>query len=254
MSSSEKKIAANRQNAQKSTGPRTEVGKSRICSNALTHGLYADPRNLPGEDPQQSLELVKQMRDFYRPLGPEEDALVDDIISIRQELRRTNHAYDVHRTKLIKRQAVSRQKRGKIQELEESLEIKTLTAEDRWLTNRRLQMTYATTKPKVRPKDLDDALDFMISDEREVAVTAHVDRRKRQLMQDLDDRLARLHNLQEARQPKMTVLPPSSDGDQTSMTNQSEAPQRLTLRRSNNDSDKVLTPARILKISSQTRR
>jgi hypothetical protein len=36
---SAKKIAANRQNARKSTGPRTERGKSQVRRNALRHGL-----------------------------------------------------------------------------------------------------------------------------------------------------------------------------------------------------------------------
>src|SRR5262245_9232017 len=36
---STKKIAANRENARKSTGPRTERGKSQVRGNALRHGL-----------------------------------------------------------------------------------------------------------------------------------------------------------------------------------------------------------------------
>jgi hypothetical protein len=36
---SERKIAANRRNARKSTGPRTRSGKARVSRNALRHGL-----------------------------------------------------------------------------------------------------------------------------------------------------------------------------------------------------------------------
>jgi len=39
MSTSEKQIEANRQNAQKSTGPKTEEGKKTSSRNATTHGL-----------------------------------------------------------------------------------------------------------------------------------------------------------------------------------------------------------------------
>ncbi len=38
---SARKIAANRINAQKSSGPRSSVGKGRVSSNALRHGLAA---------------------------------------------------------------------------------------------------------------------------------------------------------------------------------------------------------------------
>lgn len=45
----EKQIQANRNNAKKSTGPRTEKGKARVSQNALKHGLLARDAILPGE-------------------------------------------------------------------------------------------------------------------------------------------------------------------------------------------------------------
>ena len=39
---SERKIAANRRNSMKSTGPRTAWGKTRVRRNALRHGLAAE--------------------------------------------------------------------------------------------------------------------------------------------------------------------------------------------------------------------
>jgi hypothetical protein len=47
---SQRKKEANRRNAQKSTGPRTDVGKSKVRFNALTHGLTAETVVLPHED------------------------------------------------------------------------------------------------------------------------------------------------------------------------------------------------------------
>ncbi|MBM3762905.1 MAG: hypothetical protein FJW36_21980 [Acidobacteria bacterium] len=38
---SEAALAANRANALKSTGPRTEKGKLKAASNSLKHGLYS---------------------------------------------------------------------------------------------------------------------------------------------------------------------------------------------------------------------
>jgi hypothetical protein len=46
--SSDRKIAANQQNSQRSTGPRTALAKKRIRRNALRHGLAATIVNGPG--------------------------------------------------------------------------------------------------------------------------------------------------------------------------------------------------------------
>jgi hypothetical protein len=45
---SDRKIAANRQNSQRSTGPRTALAKKRIRRNAFRHGLSATIVNAPG--------------------------------------------------------------------------------------------------------------------------------------------------------------------------------------------------------------
>jgi hypothetical protein len=45
---SDRKIAANQQNSQRSTGPRTALAKKRIRRNALQHGLAATILNVPG--------------------------------------------------------------------------------------------------------------------------------------------------------------------------------------------------------------
>ena len=42
-------IRANRENAKKSTGPRTAEGKARVSLNALKHGLLARDTVLPTE-------------------------------------------------------------------------------------------------------------------------------------------------------------------------------------------------------------
>ena len=82
---SEAQLAANRANAQKSTGPRTEEGKAASSQNAVKHGLYAYTDVLEGETREAFLEL----RDDYHqrlaaggkagryapsPLQPEPDA------------------------------------------------------------------------------------------------------------------------------------------------------------------------------------
>jgi len=41
--STKTQINANRQNAQKSTGPQTDEGKAVVSQNAVRHGLFTDP-------------------------------------------------------------------------------------------------------------------------------------------------------------------------------------------------------------------
>jgi hypothetical protein len=53
---SEAKLAANRRNAQRSTGPRTAAGKARVRRNALQHGLA-----VPVSDDQQTAEQIERL-------------------------------------------------------------------------------------------------------------------------------------------------------------------------------------------------
>ena len=50
---SEAQMKASRENAKKSTGPRTPEGKARASKNALKHGLMAQDAVIPGEDPAE---------------------------------------------------------------------------------------------------------------------------------------------------------------------------------------------------------
>ena len=81
-------IKANRENAKKSTGPRTEEGKARVSLNALKHGLLAQDAVLPEEDPA---EFDRQLRDLERDLRPEnslECELVRQIADAQWRMRR----------------------------------------------------------------------------------------------------------------------------------------------------------------------
>ncbi len=74
---SEAKLAANRRNAQKSTGPRSEEGKAQSCRNALTHGLTAKQLVLQTEDAEAFEERRQEWHEAYQPAGPAESALLD---------------------------------------------------------------------------------------------------------------------------------------------------------------------------------
>jgi hypothetical protein len=69
-------IAANRANAQHSTGPRTDAGKLRASQNALRHGLCAGIPIMHDEGDQNEDQLLDALREEYQPLGPTEEILV----------------------------------------------------------------------------------------------------------------------------------------------------------------------------------
>jgi hypothetical protein len=81
---SERKILANRKNALRSTGPKTERGKRAVSRNAITHGLLAREVVITAGDGEESLEefheLVEQMWNCYQPVGVVEEMLVQIIV------------------------------------------------------------------------------------------------------------------------------------------------------------------------------
>jgi hypothetical protein len=74
-------IAANRLNAMKSSGPRTEEGKAASRTNALRHGIDARLVVIPGEDPEELVDLARDYRHQFRPGGPEEEFLVETLVN-----------------------------------------------------------------------------------------------------------------------------------------------------------------------------
>lgn len=89
---SEKQIAANRRNAQQSTGPRTPEGKARSAMNALVHGLTARRIVLPTEDPRAFARFVRAMRADLKPTGPVQALLAGRVIEAAWRLRRAGAA------------------------------------------------------------------------------------------------------------------------------------------------------------------
>ena len=62
-----KQIQANRANAEKSTGPRTEAGKAASASNARKHGCYSSFLVLEGQDQEKYNQILEE---FMRDLQP----------------------------------------------------------------------------------------------------------------------------------------------------------------------------------------
>lgn len=84
----EKQIAANRQNARNSTGPRTDYGKRRSRQNAIRHGLTAKTVISVLEDRSAYNALQRAIFADYRPRSKFELELVTRLISLLWRLRR----------------------------------------------------------------------------------------------------------------------------------------------------------------------
>jgi hypothetical protein len=81
-------IDANRRNALKSTGPRTEQGKSTSRWNALKTGIHAASVVIRGEDPAELEQLTAEYHQQFRPPSAVERFLVDSMIMAEWRLRR----------------------------------------------------------------------------------------------------------------------------------------------------------------------
>ncbi len=84
----DKQKAANRENAQQSTGPKTDEGKQRSSQNALKHGTYAIESVIPGEDPADFDALCTEFGQRYDPDGPYERSLVRQMADAEWRMRR----------------------------------------------------------------------------------------------------------------------------------------------------------------------
>ena len=85
----EAQIKANRQNASKSTGPRTAEGKAAVSQNAVKHGLFASATVINGED-RADFELHRDtMLADLSPVGAMESMLASRIVSLSWRLLRT---------------------------------------------------------------------------------------------------------------------------------------------------------------------
>ena len=81
-------IAANRRNAQLSTGPKTPAGKAAVRLNALKHGLTAENAVIYGEEEADLDELRTAFLEQFQPAGPLETALVHQIVMAQWQLAR----------------------------------------------------------------------------------------------------------------------------------------------------------------------
>jgi hypothetical protein len=86
---SDAKVEANRQNAAKSTGPKSPEGKAAACMNAVKHGVLAKVLVLPDEDKAAVDEYRRELLEQLRPVGKLERVLAERIVLLSLRLERT---------------------------------------------------------------------------------------------------------------------------------------------------------------------
>ena len=85
---SEARLRANRLNAQKSTGPRTEEGKQRASLNATRHGLTGQVLTLTAEEMQALHALIGDLEKQYLPGNTHEKHLVHMLAQLQYRFHR----------------------------------------------------------------------------------------------------------------------------------------------------------------------
>ena len=91
-------IQANRRNAQRSTGPKTDEGKARVRRNAFKHGMTARTIMpvLPQEDPKELEDRTQQAITAVKPRNPLELDLVCRAVRLAGELDRAERVATAH--------------------------------------------------------------------------------------------------------------------------------------------------------------
>jgi hypothetical protein len=83
----DKQIKANRKNAQKSTGPKTDEGKAAVSQNAVKHGLFTDSV-VTGETEAEYEAFHGELLAELAPRGVMELLLAERVVSLWWRLRR----------------------------------------------------------------------------------------------------------------------------------------------------------------------
>jgi hypothetical protein len=112
---------ANRRNAQRSTGPRTDQGKARARLNALKHGKTART-DLPQEDSKELKERTQQWLSDMQPRNAGEHDLVCQAARLSWEIERAERIETAHLARqvsaaLTQTEQASARRRKKVREL-----------------------------------------------------------------------------------------------------------------------------------------
>ncbi len=121
VSTSAAKLAANRENAQKSTGPRSLLGKLRSSQNGLKHGRYAgehksylcslhDRMRELDEDPEEFAEIEDGLRTSFLPANDFQKSLLHDVALLQWQRRRLDRSQAALMARRIQKLEIKRER------------------------------------------------------------------------------------------------------------------------------------------------
>jgi len=101
---SEKKIQANQQNAQRSTGPKSPEGRAKSALNAIKHGLCAQTVIISSENSDEFRTFHKNLSADFAPVNQIERNMVSRIVSLSWRLERATKYESLVLDKILKAQ------------------------------------------------------------------------------------------------------------------------------------------------------
>jgi len=105
--STEAQINANRQNAQKSTGPKTAEGKAAVSKNAVKHGLFAAETVIEGENQADYEAYLDNFLAELEPEGMVETMMAERFVSLSWRLKRAERMHNQAIDRMIEYEVTS---------------------------------------------------------------------------------------------------------------------------------------------------
>jgi hypothetical protein len=169
------RAAINRENAQASTGPKSEAGKNRTRMNALAHGLTSKQVVLPHESNEEYQLMHQGLIDSYNPANQNENVLVDRLAQAYWRLQR---CYEVERAFLENRIDAAREGTP---DIDAGAAMAMLFIDKAESSRMRLVMRYVASAERTYNKAMSDLN------------KAQSDRRKQEKEQACQEALVRMH-------------------------------------------------------------
>jgi hypothetical protein len=171
---SQAKIQANRQNAKKSTGPKSANGRQRTRFNAVKFGIYATSRVLPTEDLKAYEELTVGLIEEFEPRGKLAVELIDQLVANFIRLQRLEHGEYVHLRHELYEETRAREYRAK------------RANGDQGVSGKDIETMATNARGHPEPADYETALiHYIYPAETQLDLYGQVERRRRALMQDI---------------------------------------------------------------------